>query len=89
MQRPVDQFTRSESPLESDQALAPRVSPAPALREARPWLGVRFLCAGAYQRVFRNAEGDAYLATCPRCGRNVRFAIGREGTSQRFFDVSC
>jgi hypothetical protein len=55
----------------------------------RPWLGVRFLCSGAYQRVYRNPAGTAYIATCPRCGRSVRFDVGPGGTSQRFFEVSC
>lgn len=55
----------------------------------RPWIGVRFLCAGAYVRVPRNADGSAYLARCPRCGKMVRFRVGQGGTNQRFFDVSC
>jgi hypothetical protein len=55
----------------------------------RPWLGVRFLCSGAYQRVYRNREGTAYVATCPRCGKSVRFDVGPGGTNQRFFEVSC
>ncbi len=55
----------------------------------RPWIGVRFLCAGAYLRVPRNREGTAYHAVCPRCGKRVRFRVGPGGTSQRFFEVSC
>lgn len=55
----------------------------------RPWIGVRFLCAGAYVRVARNAAGTAYLAQCPRCGASVRFAVGEGGTSERFFEVRC
>jgi hypothetical protein len=55
----------------------------------RPWLGVRFRCAGAYLRVFRAADGTEYRATCPRCARCVRFAVGEGGTNQRFFEVSC
>lgn len=56
---------------------------------SRPWLGVRFRCAGAYLRVFRTADGSEYRATCPRCARCVRFAVGNGGTDQRFFEVSC
>ncbi len=55
----------------------------------RPWIGVRFLCAGAYIRVARNKEGTGYLAACPRCGKRVRFRVGSGGTDQRFFEVSC
>jgi hypothetical protein len=50
---------------------------------------VRFLCAGAYIRVTRNAEGTAYHAACPRCGKRVRFRVGQGGTDNRFFEVSC
>jgi hypothetical protein len=55
----------------------------------RPWLGVRFSCSGAYQRVFRAPDSTSYLARCPRCGRSVRFQVGEGGTSHRFFDVKC
>lgn len=55
----------------------------------RPWIGVRFLCAGAYVRVPRNKDGTAYLAMCPRCGKTVRFRVGPGGTDQRFFEVGC
>lgn len=55
----------------------------------RPWIGVRFLCAGAYVRVPRNRDGTAYLAMCPRCGKTVRFRVGPGGTDQRFFEVAC
>lgn len=57
--------------------------------EGRPWIGVRFLCAGAYVRVSRNKEGTAYHAMCPRCGKRIRFRVGPGGTNQRFFEVSC
>ena len=55
----------------------------------RPWLGVRFSCNGAYQRIFRSADGSRYQATCPRCGRSVVFRVGSGGTSDRFFEVMC
>jgi len=58
-------------------------------RGERPWLGVRFVCAGAYQRVYRTSDGSAYLARCPRCGKSIRFRVGTGGTNRRFFDVSC
>lgn len=58
-------------------------------RSERPWLGVYFQCAGAYLRVLRNASGTGYLARCPRCSRTVQFRVGKGGTAQRFFEVSC
>jgi hypothetical protein len=51
----------------------------------RPYLGVRFDCCGAYQRIYPDAAGTAYAGCCPRCQKPVRVAIGREGTSVRFF----
>jgi hypothetical protein len=56
---------------------------------ARPWLGVRFRCAGAYLRVYRAPDAAEYRATCPRCARCIRFAVGEGGTDQRFFEVCC
>lgn len=55
----------------------------------RPWLGVNFVCSGMYQRVYRDLNGDRYLARCPRCGKTITFKVGPGGSNQRFFDVSC
>ncbi|MFK7758775.1 MAG: hypothetical protein AB8C13_02380 [Phycisphaerales bacterium] len=57
----------------------------------RPWLGVRFTCSGAYQRVYRSADGSLYLARCPKCSQCMRFRVSGDGqgTDQRFFNVSC
>lgn len=55
----------------------------------QPWIGVRFECAGAYVRVFRDRAGAGYLARCPRCGTPVRFRVGPAGTDERFFRVRC
>ena len=62
---------------------------SPAAQQMRPWIGVRFLCAGQYLRVYRNRAGDAYLATCPKCARVVKFRVGESGVRERFFDVHC
>lgn len=55
----------------------------------RPWLGVRFLCSGAYVRVFRDPNRPCYLARCPRCGVTARFQVASGGTDHRFFEVDC
>ena len=55
----------------------------------RPWLGVRFVCSGAYQRVYRSKDGSSYVARCPKCGHSLRFTVGDGGRSERFYEVSC
>ena len=55
----------------------------------RPWLGVHFLCAGVYQRVYKDPKGTGYTARCAKCGKCVKFRVGAGGTDQRFFEVSC
>ncbi len=51
----------------------------------RPWVGIRFDCCGAYTRAYRNREGTAYRARCPRCTREVTLRVGPDGTDARFF----
>lgn len=63
-------------------------TPTPAAG-ARPWLGVRFVCANQYRRIYRSAAADAYLARCPSCGRCVRFRVGEGGLNHRFYEVDC
>jgi hypothetical protein len=63
--------------------------PAPPKPESRPWLGIHFVCAGAYQRVHRNEAGTAYTARCPKCAKCIRFKVGPGGDNRRFFEVSC
>jgi hypothetical protein len=55
----------------------------------RPWLGVRFLCANKYVRVYRDVDGTRYTARCPSCGRCAVFRVGEGGTASRQFEVSC
>lgn len=57
--------------------------------EPRPWLGVHFVCANRYVRVFRDHRGGGYTARCPACGRCARFRVGPGGTPSRLFEVSC
>jgi hypothetical protein len=66
-----------------------RPTPNPKPPSARPWIGVRFTCAGAYIRVYRKPEDKVYIARCPKCARCVRFQVGAHGTDARFFEVSC
>ena len=54
----------------------------------RPFLSVHFACCGAYQRVYRDADGKTYRGRCPRCAKAVRFVVGEGGTSSRCFTVA-
>ena len=52
------------------------------------YLGVKFECCGTYTRAYRNRQGTAYLARCPRCMQKVTIGIDpQKGTSARFFVV--
>lgn len=84
----LEPFGRAAPPSRGVSSTSP-AGPPEVAQSLRPWIGVRFLCAGQYLRVYRNKGGDAYLAGCPRCGRTVRFRVGDGGIEQRFFDVSC
>lgn len=69
------------------RATDPESSPAPA--NPRPFLRVYFSCARLYTRVYRQADGDCYLARCGKCGKTMRFTVGEGGTSDRSFTLSC
>jgi len=51
----------------------------------RPWLAIHWQCCRKYSRIYRNAEGTAYVGQCPKCGRTARATVGPGGVSARFF----
>ena len=58
------------------------------MAEKRKFIGLRFRCCQTYVRAYKNRQGDAYVASCPRCGRPVRIGIDpKRGTDARFFEV--
>ena len=68
----------------------PPGAPASAsAHEGRPFLGVHFVTCRVYGRLYRNAEGTAYVGRCPKCGAPVRVPIGHSGTAERFFQAVC
>lgn len=55
------------------------------MEKGKPFLGVQFDCCRVYQRIYLNKEGTAYCGRCPRCGKPIKFIVGKGGTSARFF----
>jgi phage FluMu protein Com len=55
----------------------------------RQFLGVYFVKCNVYGRLYKNAEGTAYVGRCPKCGAPYSIRIGSEGTSSRFFNAFC
>lgn len=64
------------------------MSPSPNPPE-RPFLGVHLRCCNVYTRLYLNAAKEAYVGWCPRCAKQVRVAVVKEGGSTgRFFEAS-
>lgn len=61
----------------------------PLAATGRPWIGVHFVCANRYVRVYRAADGSSYTARCPHCARCAVFRVAPGGTNARQFEVSC
>jgi len=51
----------------------------------RPFLGIYFRCCHVYWRIYKNRQGTAYEGRCPKCLREVKIGIDKEGISDRFF----
>ena len=58
------------------------------MQEPRKYIGVLFECCKAYQRIYINREGTAYVGRCPKCFRNLRIEVGPGGTDARIFRAS-
>ncbi len=54
-------------------------------RTPRNFLGILFECCGVYGRIYQNKDSTAYVGRCPKCMRNIKVPIGKNGTDQRFF----
>lgn len=61
--------------------------PAQGKSDDRPFLSIHFTCCNVYQRVYRSAEGSAYVGWCPKCARKVEAKIGPDGVRTRFFQA--
>lgn len=70
--------------LSSLPAKASEEKPSP---QSKPFLMVHFACCGAYQRIYRSADGLRYEGHCPKCARPVKFRVGEGGTDSRAFVV--
>jgi len=57
------------------------------MKEPRKFIGVKFNCCSVYVRVYINKDGTGYEGRCPKCFRPVKFKIGGDGVSHRFFDA--
>lgn len=54
----------------------------------RPFLGLHMRCCNTYIRAYLNAQKNAYVGRCPRCGVPVRVEVVAEGGSAgRFFSA--
>ena len=73
----------SQSPLNLRQVDPSQPEPG------RPWIGVHYLCAGKYIRVYRSSDGSRYHTRCPQCSRCAVFRVGEGGSASRQFEVSC
>jgi len=55
----------------------------------KKFLGVRFVNCFTYGRLYENNARDAYVGSCPKCGKPYYVRIGSSGTNQRMFAAYC
>jgi len=53
----------------------------------REYLGIMCTCCNVYNRIYKNAEGTAYVGKCPKCMRSIRVKVGEGGVNNRFFEA--
>lgn len=82
-------LTPEEARRQGVRVTDPAVVSCAAPAGERAWIGVRFLCSGAYVRVHRDVRRAEYLARCPKCSKTLKFRVGEGGTDRRIFEVSC
>jgi len=75
--------------VEGDRGPIPAAAAAAHSENGRPAIRVYFKCAKAYLVVLRDVVGTGYCARCPNCGITKNFVVGKGGTNQRTFTLSC
>lgn len=52
-------------------------------------IGVHMKCCRVYVYANLNAAGDAFVAWCPKCAKQVRInVVAKGGSTSRFFEAS-
>ncbi len=60
-----------------------------ATSKGKPFLGVRYVNCQAYGRLYLKDPRNAYVGSCPRCGKRYQVLIGAKGTDSRMFIATC
>ena len=87
--RPRDRWARCVHVADGSVGMSGSIPNSNTNKAMRPWLGLRFLCAGAYTRVYHRPQDPCYNARCPGCGQRIRIGVGQEGRSERMYEVDC
>jgi hypothetical protein len=53
----------------------------------RNWIGIRFVCHGAYLKVVVPPIGSKVTVKCPVCGREADVEHGPGGSNRPYFEV--
>ena len=51
----------------------------------KKFIGILFECCRVYGRIYKNKEGTYYEGKCPKCLRQIKIKVGKNGSNQRFF----